>query len=243
MKNVVPYQGVQVGKKEQVTQMFNNIAVKYDALNTFFTLGIDNHWRRMVIKELEEFKPKNILDIATGTCELAMRMTSLEPKEITGVDISNEMLLEGQKKIRKKGLDHIIKLKLGDGEQLPVPDNHYDAATIAFGIRNFEHPEKGLKEVLKALKPGGACVILELSKPENFPVKQFHNFYSNRIMPFCAKVVSNDVNAYRYLPKSVSAFIYGREMLQLLEKVGFVKTRLRAMTYGIASIYIGIKPK
>ncbi len=243
MKHVLPYQDIEIGKKEQVTQMFNNIAVKYDALNTFFTLGIDNHWRRMVIKELSTFNPKYILDIATGTCELAMRMTELQPREITGVDISNEMLLEGDKKIRKKGLDHIINLKLGDGEKLPVPYNYYDAATIGFGIRNFEHPEIGLREVYKALKPGGACVILELSKPENFPVKQFHNFYSKRIMPFCAKVVSNDVNAYKYLPKSVNAFIYGKEMLTLLEKVGFVQTRLKEMTYGIASIYIGIKPK
>lgn len=243
MKHVVPYHNIDEGKKEQVTKMFNNIAVNYDALNTFFSLGIDKHWRNMVIKELASFNPKYILDIATGTCELPMRMMALEPQEITGVDISNEMLVEGERKIRKKGLNHIIKLKLGDGEELPVSNNYYDAATIAFGIRNFEHPEIGLKEVFKALKPGGVCVILELSKPENFPIKQFHNFYSNRIMPFCAKVVSNDVSAYKYLPESVNAFIYGKEMLHLLENTGFVQTRLKELTYGIASIYIGIKPK
>lgn len=243
MKQVVPYHDIDKGKKEQVTKMFNNIAVKYDALNTFFTLGIDRYWRRMVIKELSASSPKYILDIATGTCALAIRMTKLNPIKITGVDISNEMLIEGERRIRKKGLEHIIDLKLGDGEELPVLDSYYDAVTIGFGIRNFEHPEIGLKEVYKALKPGGVCVILELSKPENFPIKQFHKFYSNHIMPFCAKVVSNDVSAYKYLPESVNAFIYGKEMLQLLEKTGFIQTRLKELTYGIASIYIGIKPK
>lgn len=242
MKQVVPYINTNQGKKEQVTKMFNNIAVKYDALNTLFTMGIDNNWRKTVINLLRPFKPKRILDIATGTGELAIRLTELNPKEIVGIDISKEMLIEGEKKIQKKGLNHIITLKRGDGEALPVQNDYFDAATIGFGIRNFENPQEGLKEILRTLKPGGICVILELSKPNRFPMKQFHSFYSNRVMPFCAKVVSDDNLAYKYLPESVNAFIYGEEMLQALRNAGFEGTSLKSLTYGVATIYIGIKP-
>ncbi len=243
MNQVVPYADINEGKKEQVTQMFNNIAVKYDALNTFFTMGIDNTWRKAVIRKLQQFQPEKILDIATGTGVLAMRMAELTPKEIVGVDLSKEMLLQGEEKIRKRGLDSIISLKQGDGENLPVNDNYFDAATIAFGIRNFEDPLQGIKEVYRSLKPGGVLVILELSKPDKFPVKQFHNFYSNRIMPFCAKVVSTDKDAYRYLPESINAFVKKVDMAKLFEEAGFVKTELKTLTYGMASIYSGIKPK
>ncbi len=243
MNHVVPYANVTESKKDQVTQMFNNIAVRYDALNTFFTMGIDNNWRTKVIDKLAPHNPQRILDIATGTGVLAIRLTELQPKEILGVDLSQEMLNQGVDKVRKKGLDHIIALKRGDGENLPTHNNYFDAATIAFGIRNFENPLQGLKEVYRSLKPGGVLTILELSRPEKFPMKQLHQLYSNYLMPFCARAVSNDRKAYRYLPESINAFVCRVDMTTLFKEAGFEHTELETLTYGTATIYTGIKPK
>lgn len=215
---VVPYKDKQDPKKAQVAEMFDNISPKYDLLNHVLSLGIDITWRKKAVKLLKEDQPKLILDIATGTGDFAIEALALKPEKIIGVDISEGMLAEGRKKMKKKGLEHIIDLQLGDSEGLLFEDNKFDAVIVSFGVRNFENLEKGLADMHRVLKPGGKTVIVEFSKPRSFPMKQAYGFYSNYVLPQIGKVVSKDNSAYTYLPESVQAFPDGEDFLAVLKK-------------------------
>src|SRR5690554_2983430 len=239
--SIVPYKDRNEGKKEQVATMFNNISRHYDLLNHVLSLGIDVLWRKRAIKMLQDAQPKFILDIATGTGDFAIEALALNPEKIIGVDISEGMLQEGRKKIRKKKLEHMISLQLGDSEKLVFPENNFDAVIVSFGVRNFENLEKGLADMYRVLKPGGKTVIIEFSKPEKFPMKQGYNFYFNYILPQIGKLVSKDNDAYRYLPESVRTFPYGNEFLDIMEKIGFKHTKSKFLTFGISAIYMGEK--
>lgn len=238
---VVPYKNKQEGKKEQVAEMFNNISKRYDLLNHVLSLGIDIIWRKKAIKLLQKDQPKLILDIATGTGDFAIEALALNPDKIIGVDISAGMLEEGRKKMKKKNLEHIIDLQMGDSEKLLFEDNKFDAVIVSFGVRNFETLEKGIADMYRVLKPGGKTVIVEFSKPKKFPMKQGYNFYFKYILPRIGKLVSKDDSAYTYLPESVQAFPDGNDFLEVLEKVGFKNTKCKPLTFGISSIYIGEK--
>jgi demethylmenaquinone methyltransferase / 2-methoxy-6-polyprenyl-1,4-benzoquinol methylase len=239
--SVVPYKNKEEGKKAQVAEMFNNISHKYDFLNHLLSLGIDITWRKKAVKLLREDKPKLILDIATGTGDFAIEALALNPDKIIGVDISEGMLNEGKKKMKKKKLDHIIDLQLGDSEKLLFEDNKFDAVIVSFGVRNFENLEKGLADMFRVLKPGGKTVIVEFSKPKKFPMKQGYNFYFKYILPQIGKLISKDNSAYTYLPESVQVFPDGHDFLNVLKKVGFKNTQCKPLTFGISSIYIGEK--
>jgi len=232
---------IQTGKKEQVRQMFNNIAGKYDFLNHFLSVGIDHLWRRRLVKMLSKEKPQKILDIATGTGDLAIALTKCNPKEIIGADISENMLQVGIRKIKKKKLDKIIKLELGDSEKLKYSENYFDAITVAFGVRNYEDLDKGLSEMYRVTKKNGSVWILEFSKPSVFPVKQIYNFYFRFVLPNVGRLVSKDKQAYTYLPKSVSQFPDGKDFLEHMEKVGYIANNQIKLSFGIASIYHGRK--
>ena len=238
---VIPYKDKQGSKKQQVAQMFDNISHKYDFLNHFLSLGIDIAWRKKAIKMLKKDQPKQILDIATGTGDFAVEALALNPDKVTGVDISEGMLEVGRKKMKKKGLDDRIELLSGDSEGLQFDDNKFDAVIVAFGVRNFENLEKGLRDMHRVLKPGGKTVILEFSKPKSFPFKQLYHFYFKWILPKIGNVISNDTAAYTYLPESVQEFPDGQKFLSILDKIGFKNTQCKALTLGISSIYIGTK--
>ncbi|SHN19810.1 demethylmenaquinone methyltransferase / 2-methoxy-6-polyprenyl-1,4-benzoquinol methylase [Cyclobacterium lianum] len=239
--SVVPYKDQKEGKKQQVASMFDNISKKYDLLNHLLSLGIDIVWRKKAIRMLKKDRPALILDIATGTGDFAIEALALEPKKVIGVDISEGMLREGRKKMKEKKLDHIIDLQLGDSEKLLFEENKFDAVIVSFGVRNFENLEKGLRDMHRVLKPGGKTVILEFSKPKKFPMKQAYSFYFRYILPQIGKMISKDKSAYTYLPESVKAFPDGRDFLDVLEKVGFKQTQCKTLTFGISSIYTGIK--
>jgi demethylmenaquinone methyltransferase / 2-methoxy-6-polyprenyl-1,4-benzoquinol methylase len=238
---VVPYKDKNEGKKAQVASMFNNISKRYDLLNHVLSMGIDIIWRKKAIKLLKKDQPKLILDIATGTGDFAIEALALNPDKVIGVDISEGMLNEGKKKIKKRKLEDKIELQLGDSEKLLFEENKFDAVIVSFGVRNFENLEKGLADMNRVLKPGGKTVIVEFSKPRKFPMKQLYNFYFKHILPRIGKMISKDNSAYTYLPESVQAFPDGEDFLQVLRKVGFKNTQCRALTFGIASIYIGEK--
>lgn len=221
--------------------MFNNISKRYDFLNHFLSLGIDKIWRKKAIKQLREIQPKKILDIATGTGDFAIAAMKLKPTEVIGVDISQGMLDVGIEKMKRKGLDHVIQMKLGDSEELPFEDGYFDALTVGFGVRNYENLEKGLTDMLRVLRPGGKAIILEFSKPKKFPMKQMFGFYSKRIIPFFGKRISKDERAYAYLPESVEAFPEGKAFTDILEKIGYTSVAAKTVSGGIATIYSGIK--
>lgn len=239
--SVVPYKDKKEGKKQQVASMFDNISKKYDLLNHLLSLGIDIIWRKKAIKMLRKDQPKFILDIATGTGDFAIEALALKPKKVIGVDISEGMLQEGRKKMKQKKLEHLIELQLGDSEKLLFQENKFDAVIVSFGVRNFENLEKGLADMYRVLKPGGKTVILEFSKPKKFPMKQGYSFYFKYILPQIGRMISKDHSAYTYLPESVKAFPDGRDFLGILEKVGFKQTQCKTLTFGISSIYTGIK--
>lgn len=238
---VVPYKNDQSGKKEQVARMFNSISGNYDFLNHFLSLGIDIHWRKKAIRLLEKSQPKVILDVATGTGDFALATLKLKPTEVIGVDISEGMLEVGRKKVKAQGHEQIIDLRLGDSENLPFEENKFDAAIVAFGVRNFENLEKGLSEMLRVLKPGGKLIVLEFSKPRAFPFKQIYNFYFNFILPKVGKVISKDSSAYTYLPESVKAFPDGSAFVDIMNKLGYQQTACTPLTFGISSLYTGSK--
>lgn len=238
---VVPYKDKSETKKQQVAEMFNSISGKYDFLNHFLSLGIDIRWRKKAIRLLADANPKKILDIATGTGDFAIEALKLNPESVVGVDISEGMLNVGKEKMKKKGLDHIIKLESGDSENLRFDDNNFDAVIVAFGVRNFEDLEKGLSEMNRVLNTGGKVVILEFSKPTAFPFKQLYNFYFRWVLPKIGKLVSKDNAAYTYLPESVNEFPFGQDFLDVLARTGFKNTKCKALTLGISSIYIGEK--
>ncbi|UEG51826.1 bifunctional demethylmenaquinone methyltransferase/2-methoxy-6-polyprenyl-1,4-benzoquinol methylase UbiE [Mucilaginibacter daejeonensis] len=241
-RTVTPYQNQQATKKEQVADMFNNISKTYDFLNHFMSLGIDIVWRKIAINELKADKPKRILDVATGTGDLAFEALSiLKPEKIVGVDISAGMLEIAKQKIAKRGLGHKFEVRLGDSEKLPFEANEFDAITVAYGVRNFEDLEAGLADMLRVMRPGGKLVVLEFSKPRVFPVKQLYNFYFNYITPGIGKLFSKDSRAYTYLPESVAAFPDGKRFTDLMDKVGYKATKSRPLMFGICSVYTGIK--
>jgi len=238
--NVKPYK-TENSKKEEVAEMFNNISPKYDFLNHLLSMGIDHLWRRKAIKMLKSQAPKKMIDLATGTGDFALAALKLNPEKIVGVDISEGMLEEGRKKIKKKGKENVISMVLGDSESLPFDDNEFDALTVGFGVRNYENLEKGLSDMLRVIKPGGTAIILEFSKPKKFPVKQFFEFYSKYIIPTIGKLVSKDDAAYEYLPESVAAFPEGKDFLDILEKVGYKNPTATSVSGGIATIYKAVK--
>jgi demethylmenaquinone methyltransferase/2-methoxy-6-polyprenyl-1,4-benzoquinol methylase len=240
MATVTPY-GNSASKKEQVATMFNNIAYRYDFLNSLLSLGIHKGWRKKAIRLLKPFAPKQILDIATGTADFAIEAMRLDPEKVTGIDISEGMLSFGREKIKKKKLEGKIELMLGDSEKLPFADNSFDAITVGFGVRNFEHLEIGLSEMLRVLKPGGGVAILEFSKPKKFPVKQLYNFYFLKVTPFVGKIFSKDNSAYKYLPESVNAFPDGESFLAIMSRLGYKEAKQYPLTFGIATIYTGKK--
>jgi demethylmenaquinone methyltransferase / 2-methoxy-6-polyprenyl-1,4-benzoquinol methylase len=241
-KTVRPYQDSDATKKEQVASMFNNISGTYDFLNHFLSMGIDRIWRKIAIKELLKHKPSIILDVATGTGDFAFEAINiLKPKKVIGVDISSGMLAIADQKIIKRKMQDVFEVQLGDSEKLLFENDSFDAVTVAFGVRNFEDLEKGLNDMLRVLKPGGKAVILEFSKPRVFPVKQAYNFYFKYITPAVGRIFSKDNSAYTYLPESVASFPDGVSFDSLMQKVGFKNTKYRPLTFGICSIYTGIK--
>ena len=239
-KTVTPYQN-DSAKKEQVAEMFDNIANNYDFLNHFLSMGIDILWRKKAVRLLKPFAPKLILDVATGTGDFALESLSLNPDKIIGVDISRDMVAVGLEKVKKRKLQNKIELKYGDSENLEFETNTFDALTVAFGVRNYENLEQGLSEMLRVIKPGGHVAIIEFSQPQIFPIKQIYNFYFNNILPGIGRIVSKDARAYTYLPESVGAFPHGNEFLKVLTKVGYNKVEAIPLTLGIASIYLASK--
>jgi demethylmenaquinone methyltransferase/2-methoxy-6-polyprenyl-1,4-benzoquinol methylase len=239
-KIVKPYNSDR-SKKEEVAEMFNNIAVKYDFLNHFLSLGIDHFWRFKAINEIRDIKPKRILDLATGTGDFAIAALRLKPEQIIGMDISAGMLEVGKTKMLKKKYNHIIDMRLGDSENLPFEDNYFDALTVGFGVRNYENLEKGLSEMLRVVRPGGKLVILEFSKPKKFPVKQAFTFYSKYFIPFFGKRISKDEKAYAYLPESVAVFPEGKDFENVLKKLKYKQVKSKLVSGGIATIYSGMK--
>jgi demethylmenaquinone methyltransferase/2-methoxy-6-polyprenyl-1,4-benzoquinol methylase len=225
-------------KKEQVRDMFNNIAHRYDFLNHFLSLGIDKMWRRKTIKEISKVAHSEILDVATGTADLAIEAVRLNPKSITGIDISEKMLSIGRKKVADKKLENIISLQIADSEKLPFEDAKFDAAMVAFGIRNFQNLEAGLHEMRRVVRDKGCVFILEFSRPEKFPVKQFYSFYSRFLLPFWGKLFSGDNSAYSYLPESIKNFPSGKELETVLLRVGYSKVKIMPLTFGIVTLYV-----
>jgi len=238
---VVPYKQDQSGKKQQVARMFNSISGNYDFLNHFLSLGIDISWRKKAIKALADLKPKAILDVATGTGDFAIQAMTLSPEKIIGVDISEGMLAVGKEKMKARGVDQIIDLRYADSENLPFEENKFDAAIVAFGVRNFENLERGLAEMHRVIKPGGKVVILEFSKPRAFPFKHLYHFYFKFVLPKIGRLISRDPAAYTYLPESVQAFPDGEDFIALLNRVGFNQTTCKPLTFGISSLYTGTK--
>ncbi len=238
---VTPYKTSGESKKEQVAGMFNNIAPKYDFLNHFLSFGIDILWRKKAIAQLKALQPKLILDVATGTGDLAIEALSLHPDKVIGIDISEGMLSVGREKMKEKNLSSKIELQSGDSEQLTFSNNYFDAAMVAFGVRNFENLEKGLSEINRVIRPGGLLVVLEFSKPRRFPIKQAYSFYSSQFLPRIGKLFSKDKAAYTYLPESVQAFPDGADFLAILGKCGFTSTKAISLSFGIASIYVAEK--
>ncbi|SHM08142.1 bifunctional demethylmenaquinone methyltransferase/2-methoxy-6-polyprenyl-1,4-benzoquinol methylase UbiE [Flavobacterium xinjiangense] len=240
-KDITPYKNSTLGKKEQVAQMFDTISGNYDNLNRVISFGIDIKWRKKVLQIVSESNPKTILDIATGTGDLAILMAQTNAEKIIGLDISAGMLEVGKKKIDTKHLSNTIEMILGDSENMTFEDNYFDAITVAFGVRNFENLEKGLAEILRVLKPNGVFVILETSVPEKTPYKQGYNFYSKNILPLIGKLFSNDNVAYGYLSESSAAFPYGEALNNILRKTGFIDVIAMPQTFGVATIYSASK--
>jgi demethylmenaquinone methyltransferase/2-methoxy-6-polyprenyl-1,4-benzoquinol methylase len=239
---VKPYQEQEGNKREQVELMFNNISPKYDLLNRVLSLGIDKIWRKQALNLLKKDKPAYILDVATGTADLAIEAaTRLKPTSIVGIDIAENMLQIGREKIAKKHLDNIVTLQKGDSEKINFKDNTFDAVIVSFGVRNFQNLELGLSEIYRVLKPGGNIMVLEFSKPQKAPFKQVYQFYFKNILPTIGKIISKDTAAYTYLPDSVNAFPDGKAFCTILEKVGFGIQHFKPFTFGVCTSYVGKK--
>jgi demethylmenaquinone methyltransferase/2-methoxy-6-polyprenyl-1,4-benzoquinol methylase len=235
-----PYNIQGKSKADEVELMFNNIAPKYDLLNNLLSVGIDKIWRKKVTQILTK-DTKNVLDVATGTGELAIEIAKNKNIHITGIDISQGMLDVGIVKLKNQNLSNQINLIKADSEKLPFDDNSFDATTVAFGVRNFEHLEQGLLEMKRVIKAGGKIIVLEFSKPKKFPVKQLFNFYFKTIMPSLGKTISKDSRAYSYLPESVQLFPEGEEFINVLKTCGFKDCKSKKLSFGIASIYTATK--
>ena len=241
-KTVVTPYGSGSGKKAEVEQMFDKIAPRYDLLNRVLSLGIDVSWRKKALGYLNPEQAKEILDVATGTADVAiMAAKMLNPSKIVGIDIANVMLDLGRVKIKNAGLESVISLETGDSENLRFAENSFDAVTVAFGVRNFENLEKGLAEMLRVLRPGGRVVILEFSKPHIFPFKQLYNSYFKYVLPLIGRLTSRDIRAYTYLFESVQVFPEGSDFLNILTKLGYQNPVCKRLTLGICSIYSATK--
>ena len=240
--NVVPFKDSSVPKKEQVADMFNQIAHRYDFLNHFLSVGIDKKWRKKAIRELASVKPKIILDVATGTADMPLlTMKLLQPERIVGIDISEGMLALGKQKIARTGLQESIILQAGDAESILFPDFSFDGITVAFGVRNFQNLEKGLAEMYRVLKPGGKLVILEFSKPEKRFFLPIYKIYLQFIAPRMGKLFSGNGDAYKYLNESVNAFPEGEIFTRILDKTGYQNTHCTKLSMGICTIYTGTR--
>jgi len=240
--SIVPFKESELGKKEQVAKMFDDIAFRYDFLNHFLSAGIDVKWRKKAIKMLAGAHPTKILDVATGTADMAIMASAiLNPEKITGIDISEGMLEIGRKKIQKLGLQDKIELLKGDSETITFDDNSFDAVTVAFGVRNFEHLESGLKEIYRVLKPGGKLVVLEFSKPKMYGTKIVYNLYMKIVAPNMGKLFSKNRNAYQYLDESIKKFPEGKNFTNILDDLGYKNTYGKPLSLGICSIYCGEK--
>ncbi|MFT3703645.1 MAG: bifunctional demethylmenaquinone methyltransferase/2-methoxy-6-polyprenyl-1,4-benzoquinol methylase UbiE [Agriterribacter sp.] len=239
---IVPYQDSELTKKQQVADMFNRIAFRYDFMNRFLSAGIDKGWRRKALKLLAKENPKFILDVATGTGDVAiMAYELLKPEKITGIDISTKMLEIGKEKVLKLGFEEHIDLQTGDSEAINFPDNTFDAVTVAFGVRNFEHLEQGLGEIKRVLKPTGKLIVLEFSKPKIAGIAQLYNLYMDLVAPQVASMISKNKKAYQYLNNSVQQFPEGKAFVDILNNVGFRNTSCKRLSLGICSIYCGVK--
>ncbi len=240
-EHIKPYKDSDKDKKEQITQMFDNISENYDGLNRVISFGIDVKWRKKVVAIVGKNNPKQILDIATGTGDLAIMMANLNPDRIVGLDISEGMLEVGRQKIAKAQLSDTIEMVVGDSENMPFKDNTFDAITVSFGIRNFANLDKGLKEIRRVLKPGGTFVVLETSNPTKFPFKQGYRFHTSVLLPIIGKLFSKDKVAYSYLSESANSFPFGEKFNNILLKNGFTTATDKPVTFGVASIYTATK--
>ncbi|WP_396188673.1 bifunctional demethylmenaquinone methyltransferase/2-methoxy-6-polyprenyl-1,4-benzoquinol methylase UbiE [Flavobacterium sp.] len=236
-KIITPYQDSEKGKKEQVAQMFDTISENYDGLNKVISFGTDAKWKKKILKMVQEKQPTTILDIATGTGDLAILFSSTSAQEIIGLDISQGMLEIGKQKIQAKNLNDKIQMVLGDGENIPYANDYFDVITVAYGVRNFENLERGLAEILRVLKPGGQLLILETSVPTQFPFKQGYYVYTNFVMPMIGKLFSKDQKAYQYLSTSAQNFPFGEVLNNILRKIGFIDVQHLPQTMGVATIY------
>ncbi|WP_321828123.1 bifunctional demethylmenaquinone methyltransferase/2-methoxy-6-polyprenyl-1,4-benzoquinol methylase UbiE [Maribacter dokdonensis] len=240
-QKVTPYKDSDLGKKEQVTKMFDTISKNYDGLNRVISFGIDIKWRKKVVEILKKEQPNSILDIATGTGDLAIALTKTGAKKIVGLDISPGMLAVGKEKVTDKNLDNTIEMIVGDSENLVFDANSFDAVTVSFGVRNFETLETGMAEILRVLKPNGTLVVLETSVPTKTPYKQGYNFYTKNILPLIGKIFSKDDSAYGYLSESASVFPHGENFNNILREIGFIDVTNKPQTFGVASIYVAKK--
>lgn len=240
-KSVKPYKDSKDEKKKQVETMFDNISSNYDGLNRVISFGIDQSWRKKVIKIVTDSQAKSVIDIATGTGDLAIALAEKNIKKVVGIDISNGMLDVGRQKIKTQNLSDKIEMVQADSENLPYDDNSFDAATVAFGVRNFENLDKGLSEIYRILKPGGVFVILETSNPTKFPFKQGYFIYTKYILPVIGKLFSEDKSAYQYLSESASVFPFGEAFNNILKKNGFINVKYFPQTFGVSTIYKAIK--
>ena len=236
-KIIKPYKDSALGKKDQVATMFNNISKNYDDLNRVISFGIDISWRKKVVQIVSKNNPQQILDIATGTGDLALMMSTLAPEKIIGLD----MLSVGKEKISKAQLNDKIEMVVGDSEDIPYADNTFDAITVSFGVRNFANLDKGLGEIRRVLKPKGTLVVLETSNPTKFPFKQGYKFYTSFILPVIGKLFSKDKIAYSYLSESANFFPFGEAFNNILKKNGFINTTHTPVTFGVATIYSASK--
>ena len=241
-KQVVPYQDKKSSKKTQVRQMFDGISTQYDLMNRIISGGIDVKWRKSVVAMLVVKKPQKILDVATGTGDLALELIKTKASEIIGIDISLGMLDIGKKKVKKNQWSEKIKMEFGDSENINYPANYFDAVTVAFGVRNFENLDKGLSEIIRVLRPGGDLIVLETAVPENYLLRQFYLSYTHFVMPFLGWIFSKDKSAYKYLSDSAVAFPFGKAFNNILAKNGLIEIEDIPQTMGVASIYCAQKP-
>ena len=228
-------------RKNNTTGLFNNISATYDFINRLMTFRMDRRWRKKTINELRDISPKKILDVATGTGDLAIAASKINPDQITGIDLAEKMLDIARQKAQKKGLSKIISFQTGDAESISFPDNSFDAVTIAFGIRNFVNLKKGFMEIYRVLKPGGIVSILETSRPQKFLIKQLYTFYFKQLLPFLGKTIAKNKNAYQYFSDTVMAFPQGEELLKEFSSAGFIKCFYKTLSLGSVTIYVAIK--
>lgn len=240
-ETIKPY-GEEESKGRQVERMFDSIAHSYDLLNHTLSLGIDKHWRRVAINSLKPYAPKYMLDVATGTGDFALLAArTLNPKSLLGIDISEGMMAVGREKVKVAGLEEVIRFQKEDCLNLSLSSDTYDAITVAYGIRNFENLDRGLREMYRVLRPGGRLVIIELTSPVSFPMKQLFWMYSHVLMPTIGKVVSRDSRAYTYLPATMEAFPQGEEMQHILQRAGFKDITFKRFTFGLSTMYLAEK--